>query len=77
MNVDVNVGRFFLNLINKHFPPHHKCSKIFNRDNMKINYSCMLNMKSRINMHNKKVTKLKPLAQARTCFCIKTNPNAP
>ena len=70
MNVATNVGRFFLNLINKHFPLHHKFSKIFNRNNMKISYSCMPNMKSRINIHNKKVTKAKPSAQARTCNCI-------
>ena len=30
----------------------------------------MPNMKSRINIHNKKVTKPKPSAQARTCNCI-------
>ena len=70
MNVATNVGRIFFNLINKHFPPHHKFSKIFNRNNMKISYSCMPNMKSRINIHNKKVTKAKPSAQARTCNCI-------
>ena len=70
MNVATNVGRFFLNLINKHFPLHHKFSKIFNRNNMKISYSCMPNMKSRINMLNKKVTKAKPSAQPRTCNCI-------
>ena len=70
MNVATNVGRIFFNLINKHFPPHHKFSKIFNRNNMKISYSCMPNMKSRINIHNKKVTKAKPSAQTRTCNCI-------
>ena len=70
MNVATNVGRYFLNLVNKHFPPHHKLSKILNRNNMKISYSCMPNMKSRINIHNKTVTKAQPSAQARTCNCI-------
>ena len=70
MNAATNVGRYFLNLVNKHFPPHHKFSKIFNRNNMKISYSCMPNMKSRINIHNKTVTKAQPSAQARTCNCI-------
>ena len=70
MNVATNVGCFSLNLINKHFPPHHKFSKIFNRNNMKISYSCMLSMKSKINIHNKKVTKAKSSAQARTCNYI-------
>ena len=37
---------------------------------MKISYSCMPNMKSRINIHNKKVAKAIPSAQARTCNCI-------
>ena len=68
INVATNVGRFFLNLLNKHSPSHHKFSKIFNRN--KISYSCMPNMKSRTNIHNKKVTKAKPSAQARTCNYI-------
>ena len=70
MNVAANVGRYFLDLVSKLFPPHHKFSKIFNRNNMKISYSCMPNMKSRINTHNKTVKKAQPSAQARTCNCI-------
>ena len=65
MNVATNVGRYFLNLVIKHFPPHHKFSRIFNKNNIKISYSCMQNMKSRINIHNKTVTKAQPSAQAR------------
>ena len=57
MNVATNLGRYFLNLVNKHFPRHHKFSKTFNRNNTKISYSCMSNMKSRMNIHNKTVTK--------------------
>ena len=70
MNVSTNVGHYFLNLVNKHFPPHHKLLKIFNRINMKISYSCMPNMKSKINIHNKAVTNPQPSAQAKTCNCI-------
>ena len=33
-------------LINKHFQPHHKFSKIFSRNNMKVSFSCIPNMKS-------------------------------
>ena len=58
MNVSTNVGRYFLNLDNKHFPPHHKFSKIFNRNNTK-------NMKPRINIHNKTLTNPQPSAQAK------------
>ena len=70
MKVATNVGRYFLNLVSKHFPPHHKFSKIFNRSNIKISCSCMPNMKSRINIHNKTVRKAQSSAQARTCNCI-------
>ena len=74
MNLSTNVGRYFLNLVNKHFLPHHKFSKIFNRNNTKVSYNCMTNMNSRINIHNKAVTNPQPSTQARTCNCInKTN----
>ena len=70
MNVSTKVGQYFVNLVNKHFPPHHKFSKFFNRNNMKISYSCMPNIKSRINIHNKTVTNPQSSTQARTCNCI-------
>ena len=70
MNVATNIGRYFLNLVNKHFPPHHKFSKIINRINMKISYSCMPNIKLRINIYNKTVTKVQTSAKARTCNSI-------
>ena len=48
-------GRQFLNLVKKHFPRNHKVNKIFNKNKVKVSYSCMPNMKSLINMHNKKI----------------------
>ena len=51
-NIATNIGRYFLNLIKKHFPRQHKFHKIFNKNNVKISYSCMPNMKSVINGHN-------------------------
>ena len=53
-NVTTKVGKFFLSLIDKHFPPHHKLHKLFNRNNVKISYSCLPNIKSIINAHNRK-----------------------
>ena len=41
--VSTNIGRYFLNLIGKHFPPHHKYRKIFNKNNIKVSYSRMRN----------------------------------
>ena len=54
-NVKTNIGKIFLNLIKKHFPPHHKSHKLFNRNTVKISYSCMRNIKSIINSHNTKI----------------------
>ena len=70
MNVSANLGRYFLDLVDKHFPPHHKLSKIYSRNNTKISYSFMPNMKLIINIHNKTVTNPQPSVQARTYNCI-------
>ena len=53
--VNQNVGKVFLMLIDKHFPPGHKYCRIFNRHRIKISYSCMPNMKARLSSHNKGV----------------------
>ena len=57
-------------LINKHFPRHHKFYKLFNKNNVKVSYSCMPNMKSIINMHNKKIINPPIKNQERACNCI-------
>ena len=54
-SVSTNVGKDFLKLLDKHFPSHNKFSKIFNRRSVKVSYSCLPNMKSKINQHNKKI----------------------
>ena len=36
-----NIGKKF---INNHFPKHHKMSKIFNKNTIKLSYSCCRNM---------------------------------
>ena len=54
-NVNFNLGKQFINLIDKHFPKDHKFHKIFNRNTIKLSYSCMPNMKTIINNHNKRI----------------------
>ena len=65
------IGNQFLKLINKHFPQHHKFYKLFNKNNVKVNYNCTANIKNIINMHNKKI--INPLKEdiIRTCNCIR------
>ena len=58
-NVNTNTGKAFLDLIEKHFPPHHKFHKLFNKNTVKINYSCTRNIKTIINSDNAKILFLK------------------
>ena len=66
-NVKTNIGKIFLNLIKKHFPPHHKFHKLFNKNTVKISYSCTRNIKSIINSHNAKIFFPKKSTEQRTC----------
>ena len=43
-HVKTNVGKIFMKLIVKHFPKHHRYHKIFNKNTIKLSYSCMQNM---------------------------------
>ena len=72
--VETNVGRVFLNIVKKHFIHRHKYHKLFNKNNIKISYSCMPNMKSIIARHNKKVLNNEVLPTASiTCNCPQDN----
>ena len=64
-----NNKKEFLKLINKHFPPQHKFHKILNRNNIKISYSCMPNMKAIITGDNKKLLEKKSSQQSKQCKC--------
>ena len=76
MSVSTNLGHYFLNLVNKHFPLHHRFSKIFNPKLLKVSSTCMPNMKSRISIHNKTVANQESPTQERTCDC-KSKSNCP
>ena len=52
-NVNTNLGRKFLNIIDRCFPNGHPLHKIFNKHTRKLSYSCMPNMKSITSSHNK------------------------
>ena len=54
-NTSTNIGHKFLALVDKHFPNDHKLRKIFNRNTIKISYSCMNNTKQIIDNHNKRI----------------------
>ena len=71
-NVSTNVAKSFLELIDKHFgslPRGHKLRKLFNRNNLKVSYSCMPNVKSAVNGHNRRILSEESRANRRTCNC--------
>ena len=68
--VSTNIGKQFLQLIEKHFPTDHKLRKCINRNCIKLSYSCTKNMKNIILTHNKKVsTKQNNPAETQTSTC--------
>ena len=52
--MQTNVGKSFLRLITQHFPASHKYHKIFNKNTVKVSYSCMDNMERIIKKQTKK-----------------------
>ena len=61
--------RIFLHLLDKHFGRNHKYHKIFNRNNVKISYSCMDNIKNIISSRNKGITNFYNEINGKTCNC--------
>ena len=51
--VNINVGKYFLKLIDKHFKQNNILHKILNRKTFKISYSCTKNVFEIINNYNK------------------------
>ena len=49
---NIDVGKYFLRLIDKHFKQDNIFHKIFNRKTLKISYSCTKNISQIINSHN-------------------------
>ena len=67
-NVSTKIGKYFLNLVDKHFPRHHTLHKIFNRNTLKISYCTTKNIKSVINAHNFKILNENELKVEIQCF---------
>ena len=67
-NVKTNVARRFLRIVDKNFPKKHRFYKLFNRNNLKVSYSCLPNISSVISAHNKKVlSSAPPVTNACNC----------
>lgn len=74
-NVETNIGKRFFSLIDLHFPKSNPLHKIFNRNTIKLSYSCMPNIKTTITNHNKsELSKSQQSNDHKNCNC--RNPNA-
>ena len=71
--VETNVGRKFLQLLDKHFPQNNNLRKIFNRSTVKVSYGCMPNIGSIISSHNKKILEDRKPLERGPCNCNRTN----
>ena len=70
--LSTNAAKTFLNLIEKHFPRSSKLHKIFNKNTVKVSYSCTQKMSQIIKGHNKKMVQ-KETQEALVCNCrVKT-----
>ena len=70
-NVITRVGQKFLKLIDKHFPVGSKLRKVFNRNTVKVSYSCMPSMGCIIKQHNARIceTEQEDSGQPKRCNC--------
>ena len=65
-NIKTNIARNFLNLVDTHFPAGHKLHKIFNRNTVKVSYSCMNNI---ISKHNTRIIRKSQPQVTNTTSC--------
>ena len=54
-NLKTNLGKEFFKLLDKNFPKESPLHRLFNRNNVKLSYSCMPNMSAIIAKHNMKI----------------------
>ena len=68
-NASTKVVKYFLNLLDQHFPWNHRLHKILDRNNAKVSYSYTKNMKTITNNHNKNILGKKPSIDTSNCNC--------
>ena len=69
MNVETNIGKKFLKLIDKHFAKTNKFHKIFYRNNVKVSYSCLPNFANIIKSHNHRIFSEEKTQDQPKCNC--------
>ncbi|OOZ36136.1 hypothetical protein, partial [Solemya elarraichensis gill symbiont] len=69
-NVATNVGKTFLRILHEEFPKENILYKLFNKNTVKVSYSCLSNLKQTIDGHNKAtLSKGREIIQTKDCNC--------
>ena len=69
-NVTTNIGREFFKLLQLHFPKQHPFHCIFNKNTVKLSYSCTTNMDNIVKAHNTKIlSKDDTTGAGKNCNC--------
>ena len=72
LGVKTHIGKKFLALVSKHFPEKHVLRQLFNRNTVKISYSCCKNLGAIIQTHNQKILSMhKKAVEEKACNCQK------
>ena len=62
-------GKKIFSLLSKYFPPNNRHHRISNKQNVKLSYSCVLNIRSIITQHNKQMLNLVSSTDTETPPC--------
>lgn len=68
LNVKTNIGKKFLSLVDKHFGSSN-LKKYFNRNTIKLSYSCMPNIGTIISGHNRRILEEKKYVDLQNVNC--------
>ena len=70
IQVKTNIGAEFIKLLNECFPIGSALRSVFNKNNVKLSYSCLPSIQAKLNAHNNKL-KNPPKEQKPSCNCKK------
>ena len=77
-NVKTNVGRKFLNIVNESFKKGQPLHKISNKNALKVSYSCMPSLKSKISAHKSCLEKsTRPTEPIQKSYNCRAKPSCP
>ena len=68
-HMKTNIGKTFLNLLEKLFPFYHCLHKIYNKNTMRISYSYVPNMAAILSRHNRSILASKSITVHSLCNC--------